>query len=299
MFKLPPLNALRAFEVAARHRSMKDAASELHVTPGAISRHVQNLEDILGAPLFERHYRELQLTPLGSEYMTALTDAFARIDEATRRLLDRHSRRPLHIWSSITFTMRWLVPRLPRFHLEHPELDVRFTTSLKPLDFAAEKVDVAIRNHALQGPGLISHHLFDTDLVPACSPALAAGETALSSAGDLTGHTLLHSSVRAEDWRKWLAAAGMSGLEPAQEMTFESSSLAYEAAMKGLGVVIAQRALVADDLAAGRLATPLEFALKGEAAFFLTYREQSLKDQQLIAFRDWILDEATAIDAPN
>lgn len=292
MFRFPSLNALRAFEVAARHQSMKEAAAELNVTPGAVSRHVQYLESVLKVPLFERHNREVVLTPAGRTYMKQLNAAFGAIHEATEQVQRTEERRPLHIWSSITFTMRWLMPRLPSFQAAYPSLDVVFTTSLKPMNFAADRIDLAIRNHPMEGDGLTSHLIFETPLVPACSPGLVASGPPLATVADLAHHTLLRSSVRSDDWTKWLAAAGAAGLTPAHTIQFETSSLAYQAAVQGLGVVIAQRALIEDDLATGRLVVPLDFQLDGEACFFLTYRTDARRSHALDLFCDWIMSQA-------
>lgn len=296
MFKLPPLNPLRAFEVAARLGSIKRAAAELNVTPGAVSRHVQFLEQYLQVTLFERRNREIELTQAGIEYMRALNAAFGRIDEATKRLTDRRKRRRLHIWSSITFTMRWLVPRLSSFHAQNPGLDVLFTTSLAPLDFVADHIDVAIRNRPLTGDGLTSELLFETDLIPVCSPRLLADRGPLAQPEALASYTFLHSSARGDDWAAWLGGAGVHTVDPSTGMVFETSSLAYQAAIEGLGVAIGQRALVADDLALGRLVEAFSRPLRGRAQFFLTEREQNAPTTHLARFRDWIVNAASAAD---
>jgi LysR family glycine cleavage system transcriptional activator len=299
MFKLPPLNPLRAFEVAARHGSIKIAAEELNVTPGAVSRHVQYLEQYLGIPLFQRRNREIELTPAGREYLSSLTDAFARIDESTRRLTERGRRKRLHIWSSVTFTLRWLVPRLPSFHMSNPGLDVAFTTSLAPLDFAADHIDVAIRNQPLVGERLTSILLFETDLIPVCSREFADRHNNLGSADALARVTRLHSSARGDDWAKWLRAKSMRGIDPSAGITFETSSLAYRAAVEGLGVALAQRALVADDLANGSLIIAADLPLRGEARFYLTFRTDQRSAPHQVRFQSWILERAATADAPT
>jgi LysR family glycine cleavage system transcriptional activator len=298
MFKLPPLNPLRAFEVAARHSSIKLAAEELNVTPGAVSRHVQYLEDYLRIRLFERRNRELELTSDGRTYLGALTDAFGRIDEATRQLTDRNRRERLHIWSSVTFTMRWLVPRLPSFHFDNPGLDVAFTTSLAPLDFTADKVDVAIRNRPIEGDGLTSLLLFETDLLLVCSPEFLAASGPIAEARDIVRHTRIHSAARSDDWAKWLRFAGIEGVSASAGITFESSSLGYRAAQDGLGIALAQRALIADDLAKGRLVVALDLPLKGEARFYLTFRRDNKRAEHREQFQAWILDQAARSDQP-
>ena len=291
MFRFPSLNALRAFEVAARHQSMKSAAAELNVTPGAISRHVQHLESVLDVSLFDRHNREVVVTPAGAAYMKQLHAAFSLIHEATEQVRTTDDRRPLHIWSSITFTMRWLMPKLTSFQAAHPGLDVIFTTSLKPLNFAVDKIDLAIRNHPMPGEDLQSMLLFETPLVPVCAPRLLDGPLPLATLGDLRRHTLLRSSIRRDDWEKWLAGAGSGPFDDAHSILFETSSLAYQAAVEGLGVVVAQRALIEDDLAAGRLVVPIDFALHGEACFYLSYRRETDRTEPLASFCNWILSQ--------
>lgn len=287
-----PLNALRAFEAAARHMSFKRAAAELNVTPGAVSRHVQQIEEHVGVPLFERRHREVSLTATGGDYFLAITEAFARIHAATQRVAATQAKRRLHIWSSVTFTMRWLLPRLPSFHVAHPDLDVMFTTSLKPLDFAADDLDMAIRAVKSPAPGLIAHRLVETELVPVCSPRLREGPLPLRRIGDLARHTLLHSVQRDDDWSKWLAFVGQRGIDPRRGMRFETSSLAYQAAIEGIGLAIAQRALIADDLAAGRLVAPFDRVLREESPFYLLYPENKVNEPHLVAFRDWLLEQA-------
>lgn len=298
MFKLPPLNPLRAFEVAARHGSIKLAAEELNVTPGAVSRHVQYLEEYFGLQLFERRNRELELTPAGQTYLASLTDAFGRIDEATRQLTERKRRDRLHIWSSITFTMRWLVPRLPSFHLDNPGLDVAFTTSLAPLDFTADKVDVAIRARPIEGDRLTSVMLFETDLLPVCSKEFLAACKPFTEARDVLRHTRIHSAIRADDWAKWLRFAGIKGVDAYAGITFESSSLGYRAAQDGLGIALAQKALIADDLAKGRLVVALDLPLKGEAKYYMTFRRDQKQTRHRAQFQSWLLEQAAQPDQP-
>jgi len=298
MFKLPPLNPLRAFEVAGRRGSIKLAAEELNVTPGAVSRHVQYLEDYFGLQLFERRNREVELTAVGRTYLAALTDAFGRIDDATRQMTERNRRTRLHIWSSVTFTMRWLVPRLPSFHLDNPGLDVTFTTSLAPLDFTADKVDVAIRAHPIEGDRLTSVLLFETDLLPVCSPDFLAACGPIGGPGDIVRHTRIHSAIRSDDWAKWLRFAGVDGVDAAAGITFESSSLGYRAAQDGLGIALAQKALIADDLARRRLVVALDLPLKGEARYYLTFRRDRKQTKHQAQFQAWIMDQAASPDPP-
>jgi len=295
--RLPPLNPLRTFEAAARHQSFTRAARELHVTPGAVSRQVMVLEKFVGARLFERVNREVRLTPVGQRYLHDLSDVFDRIAASTLRAMQGVRERPLHVWCPMTFAMRWLVPRLPAFHAAHPGRDAIFTTSLKPVDFSVHDADVAIRMGRGDWPGVISRHLVGIELLPVCSPRLLSGPTPLKTPRDLARHTLLQSVARPEYWRIWLEAAGAGDVDPDRGLTFESVSLAYQAALEGLGVAMGQHALVAEDLAVGRLVAPFGPRVPIDNAFYLVYPERLEDDAHLSTFRDWILAEAQADEA--
>jgi LysR family glycine cleavage system transcriptional activator len=295
--RLPPLNALRALEAAGRYVSFTRAADELHVTPGAISRQIRSLEDMLGFPLFERHHREVKLTPDSQIYIEALTDAFDQIERATRRLVDVRKQNYLHIHSAITFTMRWLVPKLVAFHALHPKRDIRISTFLPDVaDLVSLPADVAIRIRnpelvAATEPALIGHPIMDIDLVPVCSPQLLdKGELARDPAG-WDRVTRLISSARPDDWATWAHASAVE-MDAQIGMRFESSSLAYQAAIEGIGVAIAMKQLVQDDLDAGRLVMAHTHVHRTGTAFYLLYSQAAAQMPQVREFRDWIVAEA-------
>src|SRR2546425_2105593 len=197
--ELPSLNALRAFEAAARHLSLTLAGRELHVTQSAVSHQVQNLEDELGIELFQRLPRSLRLTPAGEAVAAAARDAFGRIEEAARAVDRRAARLCVSVLPS--FAARWLLPRLKRFHASWPRLDLRIHASLEPCDFARDGVDVAIRYGRGGWKGLRSEELFSEEIFPVCSPRIARS---LRSSADLRRHVLLHDEVRA--FRDFLVA---------------------------------------------------------------------------------------------
>ncbi|MBI3706385.1 MAG: transcriptional regulator GcvA [Proteobacteria bacterium] len=291
-WRLPPMNALRALEAAGRHVSFTRAAEELHVTPGAISRQIRGLEDHLGVPLFERNHREVKLTKTSRAYVGTLTVVFERIDRATRSILDSKRERHLHIHSSITFTLRWLLPKLGSFHARHPKQEIRLTTALPiAANFATGDTDVAIRL-AGASPDMIAHRLVDIELMPVCSPKLFSDIARVRAPAELRTHTLLHSSARPHDWANWLSAAGAPSVDPQRGIRFESSSLAYQAAIEGIGVAVGVKALVAEDLSAGRLVAPFDFIYRDGSAFHLVYSRHAAQNPQLIEFRDWIIAEA-------
>jgi LysR family glycine cleavage system transcriptional activator len=294
--RLPPLNALRVFEAAARNLSFTRAADELFVTPGAISRQIRSLEDYLGMVLFERNHREVKLTDASSLFAASLTDIFTQLDRASRRFSDSARERQLHISCSITFTLRWLVPRLATFHAKYPKLQMQLgATAPNQLHFAFGGVDLAIQTSP-PPPDVIAQRLMGVHLFPVCHPSLLAKDPPLRQVADLQAHTLLRSSARPDDWANWCRAAGATNVDPESGTRFESSSLAYQAALEGIGVAMGIFPLVADDLAAGRLVVPLDFVLDG-GSFQLLYRRDADQHPNLTEFREWIVGEAAATEA--
>lgn len=293
--KLPPLNAVRAFEVAARRRSIKDAANELHVTPGAVSRQVKILEDHLGVQLFKRNHREIELTPTGITYQASLTKSLASIEEATNDILTHDSARPLHVWCSITFSLRWLMPRLHRFQKANEMgriSDVSFTTSLRPHDLLADKIDIAIRAFGLPGKDMIVEPLFERDIVPVCSPRYL--NSVIRPAGrDFSQYTFLNSRIRKDDWPDWFRQAKVDEMGAQERHIFYgSSTLAYEAATLGHGIALAIRPFVETELKSGALIQPFEEVIEKGAKFFMTYSSERTKKRRVAEFRDWIVAEA-------
>lgn len=301
-WRLPPLNALRAFEAAGRHVSFTRAADELHVTPGAISRQIKTLEDFLGVELFERGNRDLRISDAGHAYVVALTDVFERINGATTRLLNANRERSLNVHCAMTFTLRWLMPRLPRFHKLYPKREIRLTTTLAPVPMHllnSGDVDLTIQLGRGDWDGLVAHRLAGGELIPVCSPRLLAASLPPGRVSELGRHTLLHSLARPDDWRDWLEAAGASGVDPVRGLRFETSALAYQAAIDGMGVAIGQMALVIEDLEAGRLVPAVDFVFQSGNAYYLTYIESVAKNPQLIEFRDWIIHEAAVYESQH
>ncbi|HJS33136.1 MAG TPA: transcriptional regulator GcvA [Alphaproteobacteria bacterium] len=294
MLRLPPLNALRVFEAAARHASFKRAAEELCVTQGAVSRHVQKLEGDLGAKLFARHHRQVRLTTEGTEYLAIVRDALGRISQATNSLRSRGEERMLKVKLPITCAVRWLVPRLARFHGLHPEISVQITTSHDRVDFRREDIDVAIHYGHRADKGLASETLFNEVLLPICSPKLLRRPPPLRSPRDLAHHVLLHSIRRPDDWRQWLTAAHASDVEGEHSLIFENSSLTYQGVTDGLGLAVAQLAFAADDLASGHLIAPFDIRVRNHLAYMLVFPAERAATQKIRRFRDWITAEAEA-----
>jgi LysR family glycine cleavage system transcriptional activator len=292
MTRLPPLNPLRAFEAAARLKSIRKAAEELSVTSGAVSRQVQLLEDHLGLKLFRREPRAVLLTAAGEQYFSAITVHFKGIREATEKLTGARGPEILKIRAYTTFAMKWLIPRLSSFQSLHPHMEVRITTSLEEVDFEHEDIDGAIRLGDGKWPNYEMDRLVDNELSPMCTPSYR-DRMNFRSGADLKNLSLLHSLARPDDWMLWLKAAGVDGIDPYAGQKYASSVLAYQAALEGQGVVMAQRVLVADDLEAGRLIEPLDTVLdRGEFTYYLVYPRNRSRNPAFRQFRAWLIEQA-------
>ena len=256
---LPPLNAVRAFEAAARHASFKKAAAELGVTHGAVSRQVHLLEAWLGSPaLFRRLSRGVALTPDGDALVAEFGPALDRIALAARNHRDRRGEPAatvLRVNALATFSLRWLLPRLALFRKDHPGIEVRMTTSNEPVDALAEDYDVVIRGGPDTFHGYDAYPVIGERRLPVCSPGVLQ-RNALRTVTDLEQHTLIHVGTVPRLWRDWLAESGHAGLEPAATVTLDHFYLSIQAAIDGLGVAMGPTTLVGDDLAAGRLVAP-------------------------------------------
>jgi LysR family glycine cleavage system transcriptional activator len=291
--KLPPLNALRAFEAAARHLSFTRAADELHVTQGAVSHRIRSLEEVLGRPLFRRVGRTVELSEVGEAYLPIVRGAFELLAEGTRRVFGtRAAGDVLTVTLLPSFAMGWLIPRLGRFQEAQPDIEVHLITTARIVDLMREDVDLGIRSGRGDWPGLHADRLFGENLVPVCCPALADDAEPLRRPADLARHTLIHSSADEDDWRIWLAAAGLDGVDPEGGRWFDNTALALAAAYAGLGVAIAPHAYVEDDIAAGWLVTPIDFTYEFEDAFWLVCPEATAERPGIGAFREWIVAEA-------
>ena len=289
--RLPPLNALRAFEAAARHLSFTRAAAELHVTQAAISHQVKALEDYLGRQLFRRLNRALLLTDDAQAYLPSVSRAFTLLNEATSNLLSKHTPGPLTVSALPSFAARWLVPRLGRFRQIRPDIDLRIDPSAELSDFAGGDVDVSIRYGRGKYPGLRTDWLMTEDIFPVCSPLLLAGMHPLREPGDLEHHVLLHDDGHG-DWRTWLLAAAADGVDPTRGPIFTDSGMLIQAAMAGQGVALARGVLAADELAAGRLVRPFALSLPTAYAYYLVCPQDRAEQPKIAAFRDWLLGEA-------
>ena len=299
--RLPPLNALRAFEAAARHLNFSRAAEELSVTPGAVSQQIQNLEDYVGAALFRRTPKGLLLTDAAQIALPALREAFDRLAEAASMLTAAIDGRRLTVSVAPSFAAKWLVPRLGKFEAAHPHVDVWVSAGMELVDFGGGEVDIAIRYGSGRYPGLEVHRLMQETVIAVASPAFLEANP-LPDLSDLSGQILLHdgspdADESCPDWTMWLAARGVKGIDGARGPRFNQSSLVIEAAVGGRGVALAKRALAQADLDAGRLVAPFQIATAVDFAYYLVHPKAKGRLPQVKAFVSWLIAEAEAHEA--
>ena len=289
--RLPPLNALKAFEAAARHESFTRAAEELCVTQGAVSHQVKALELELGVKLFNRERQRLIITDAGREYLSTLRDAFDRIALGTERLLQRQSSGVLTVSTSPDFAAKWLVNRLGRFAEDHPSIDLRVSATLQHVDFAREDVDLAVRHGDGSWPGLEVTRLSVEYLFAVCSPKLLTGRNRLVKPADVLKFPLIHVDDR-KDWARWLEAAGVDQAELSHGPVLNRASMVIDAAIDGQGIALARTTLAATDLISGRLVRPFAEELRLSKTYWIVCPKATAKLPKITMFRDWLLGEA-------
>lgn len=297
--RLPPLNALRAFEAAARHNSFAAAAEELNVSHAAISRHVRSLESRLNVTLFRTAKRGVELTAAGAAYLRAVSAALDAIAEATDELT-RSNRATVRVSVHPAFAARWLVQRLDRFRDSHPGLDVVLDATSRLADLERDEADLAIGNGLAATPGVGQELLARSWLCPVCAPGLVEGCPLPLAPARLNDFVLLHDEVDAGLWRRWFAAAGVADADAnaGRGPRILESGLAIEAAIAGQGVALADDFLVAADLASGRLVRPCETVLlAADGDYYLRYLAAVRRAPATAAFRDWLIAETAPLRA--
>ncbi|EKF20632.1 transcriptional regulator GcvA [Nitratireductor pacificus] len=286
---LPPLNALRAFEATARHLSVKNAAAELCVTPGAVSQMLKTLELHLGTKLFHRVNRGILLTEAGQSYLPPVRNAFRQVAEATQRIATATDT-TLTVSVTPFFAATWLVPRLKRFQDAHPDIDLRVLTNSALANFSRDGVDVAVRHGLGRYPGLHSHRVLVVEIVPVAAPSLVGERGRPTSATDLIHWPHIHDAER-KGWHLWFQAQGVENIPAPRGPSFDDSSLLLKAVLSGQGAGLLPAAMIETELKEGRLMRLADTALLDEFAYYLVYPAASHIQPKIAAFRSWILEE--------
>lgn len=291
LHRLPPLNALRAFEAAARHGSFSAAAAELCVTPGAVSRQIQTLEQALRTTLFTRRHRRVTLTEVGARYFALVTGPFAELARATEAIQAESGRAALRVDCVPTLAMHWLLPRLGAFRDRHPDCDVSLRTSIGPVDLSQE-FDLAIRRDPAHFAGLSAMPLVTELCLPVCSPAFARRHP-LARPGDVTSVTTIHIRVRDDLWPAWWRAHQVVPAAHADQLVVDQTFFAIQAAEDGLGLAAVPRLLVERQLATGRLVAPLGERTAVSGAYFLLERAGGPRPEA-VRLRQWLIEAFAA-----
>lgn len=291
--RLPSLNALKAFEAAARHESFTRAAEELFVTQGAVSHQVKALEAELGFKLFNRERQRLVITDAGREYLNVVRDAFDRIALGTTRLTQRQSSGVLTVSTSPDFAAKWLVHRLGRFAEMHPDIDLRVSATMHHVDFAREDVDMAVRHGTGNASwnGLHGVRLTTEELFAVCSPHLLSGRARRQKASAALALPLLHLDDHS-GWTQWLSNAQVQQVKPLQGLIMNRASMVIDAAVNGQGIALARTTLAAWDLINGRLIAPFAETLRLASAYWIVAPQATADLPKIVTFRNWLLAEA-------
>jgi LysR family glycine cleavage system transcriptional activator len=294
---LPPLNALRTFEAAARLLNFSRAAEELHVTPSAVSHQVKDLEERIGVPLFLRARKSMSLTDAGEILLQGAHAAFGALSRAMNDVHALAHAPVLTVSVPPSVAMKWLVPRLDTFRRRHPDIDVRISTDTELPDLLSGDVDVAVHYGSGDYPGLEAELLVENSVAPMCSPQFMEGDSPLRRPEDLSRFTLLHDTGGDEfgnpayDWGTWLNTHGVANVDATLGLRFNTSADVLNAAVAGAGVAIGKTALAVDDLKSGRLVCLFNAIVAEKAAYYVVYAGASAEQAKVVAFRDWLFRE--------
>ncbi|MEZ5508170.1 MAG: transcriptional regulator GcvA [Gammaproteobacteria bacterium] len=295
------LNALRAFEASARHKSFSAAAAELHVTPAAVGQLVRSLEDSLGSPLFHRVNTgpvRLVMTEIAERALPDIREGFEKLALGLEKLKSGAANSTLTVTVSPAFAAKWLPPRFERFQAQYPDMDLRLETSLKPVDFALQQVDIGVRYGTGCWQGLQAEKMMDEEVYPVCSPGFLALNSPISKPADLKGVTLIHDlsmdgHTGFANWEQWLQKAGLKNISTLRGIKINNSAAVLQAAIEGRGVALARSVMAQDDVATGRLLRlfpDMQFA--SSLAYYVVYRPECASLPKVASFRDWLLQEA-------
>lgn len=279
------LSPLRVFDAVCRANGITRAAQALHVTPGAVSQQIKQLESVLGVRLFQKSGREIELTAVGKRLAYRISDAFDCLNDALNDVADNQTEKRLRLRVTPSLAIRWLVPRLHSFYAHHPDIDLEIATIAMADDIRLKTADCAIRHGMGEWDDVEMDHLFDDEFVPVCAPSLAAQWKAPS---DLQQANLLHSMLRPQAWPLWFSSAGLPDPPRLRATTLANAALCYQAAAEGLGVAMAQRAYVEDDLRFGRLAVAVDHIARTDLGYYLVCDPMKAATAPVRHFRDWI-----------
>ena len=288
MRRIPSLSTLRAFDAAARRLHFAQAANELGLTPGAVSRQIQQLEADLGVTLFDRNSRAVKLTEVGKTYAADIARILDNLALASDRIRAGRQHQPLRICAYPTFALRWLIPLWREFSDRHPDIDLQLTTSLEQIDPRHDGFDAVVRLTFPHQFGKDTIVLAPLEIFPVCSPRHTPK---IRKPADLRNHTLIHTSSRPNDWPRWLRAAGLDELAAAKSgPTFESLNLSYQAAIEGVGIAMGVGCLVEDDVRLHRLIKPLRLTYKSKLSFCMIFAETRAPDARVTALRNFLAE---------
>ena len=292
--RLPSLNALRAFDAAARHMSFQAAAKELHVTPAALSYQIRQLEEGLDLKLFTRLNRAVELTQEGELIRPYIREGFAQFSEAVQKLNQKRTSNVLNISAGPALTSKILAPRLYDFILKFPEIDARISATLSLVDLQHQEFDIAIRFGKGDYPGCTSVKLFDEYVMPLCRPKFLEGPNAIKEPKDLANCTLIYDDTHKDNpeianWNTWLTAAGEKDLESQSSLHFNSADHALDAAAAGAGIVLGRELLAKGDIQAKRLVAPFDLKLKADFSFYAVFLENRADEPNIKRFCDWLI----------
>lgn len=298
--RLTHLNALRAFEAAARHGSFVRAAAELGVTAAAVGQQVRLLEDRCGAPLFERQGKRLKLTAAAREVLPDINDAFDRLAQASERLREARRAPVVTVTLPPSFAAKWLIPRIEHFRMAHPDVDVRLDTTDRLADLARESIGVGIRYGSGRYAGLEATLLMGEEVFPVCSPSLIRSRK-LKQPDDLANFRLIHDTTMEKHetfptWSTWLKAARAHKVDTRPGLRINSAIMSLQAAIEGQGVALARSVIVAEDLREGRLVRALQAACPTNYSYYLIYPAGLTLSRSTAAFCYWLKQEAEAFN---
>jgi len=290
--RLPPLNALRTFEAAARHRSFKGAGDELCVSHSAISHQIKKLEQYLGVELFIRVAKGVELSKAGRDYYPTIRAAFDRVSDGTELILSLKAPGIVTVQVYSTFAIRWLIPRMPEFQSQYPDVRVRLHTSQSDVNFEHEDVDLCVMIGTPSHTGLHYDYLFSSRIFPVCSPALLNEGAVLKKPQDLAGHTIIQVYPSDQDWWVWLEENHVHDVNPNSGLQLDSYDLAFNTAAQGLGVALGIEPFVNRELKSGILVAPFpDLRVNTHGDWYLACRNDKTETSEIRIFRDWLVEQ--------